>query len=536
MKSSVIILFLTLSTLISAQTIEWYTFGSGLSSNAAAVAVKDNEVYVGGSFALAGGIQVNGIGKWDGSSWSGLGSGIDGYVNAIAVIGNDVYAAGSFDLASGVPVNNIARWDGSNWWPLGQGVNSDVLCLAADGTDLYAGGFFTTAGTDSAYRIAKWDGSSWSPLGSGINNEVDAIAVSGNTVYAGGIFSQAGGVSAASIAKWDGSSWSPMGNGLSGIVRAISIVGDDVYAGGVITGWIFRWDGSGWYPLGSGLDGLVTSICQSGDDLYVGGLFTHAGGMPAKSIAKFNMITSQWYPIGEGANSSIDAMAVQPSTHSMVIAGSFGYVGNNITANYIASFTDSENPLPVELVSFSGEQAGNSVILKWSTATENNNKGFEVERQEISKQKSVSSKWEKIGFVGGHGTSSELHQYSLTDDNVSSGVYTYRLRQIDFNGTSGYSDIIEIDFTADIQYNLARNFPNPFNPSTTLRYSIPVAGNVKLAVFDGTGRKVADLVNQYQSAGNYEVNFNASGLSSGIYFYRLSAGEFSQTRKLILLK
>jgi hypothetical protein len=464
---------------------------------------------------------------------------LNGEVNAIAVIGNDIYVAGFFSMAGGVPVNNIAKWDGSTWSALGQGVNELVLCLAVSGTDLYAGGFFTMAGGDTANRIAKWNGVSWSPLGSGINNEVNAIAVSGNDVYAGGIFNIAGGNNVTSLAKWDGNNWTDVGGGVNGIVRAISVVGNDVYVGGVFTmaggsvsGRIARWDGSAWQTLGDGVNGSVFSILQSENDLYVGGMFTTAGSQPANRIAKFNMVNSTWSPIGEGATGSVDAMAVQGTTGSMVIGGSFNQVGSNIQANYVARFTDSENPLPVELVSFTALQAGNKVNLNWSTATETNNSGFEILRF----TQNDNNGWQKIGFVQGYGTTTELQHYSFTDDNLIAGVYSYRLKQIDYDGTFSYSDVIEVDFTGAVEFTLEQNYPNPFNPSTTIRYSLPSAGEIELSVFDVFGSELEILVNQWQPAGNYIIDFDASHLSSGIYFYRLNAGSFSQTKKLILLK
>ena len=521
------------------ETIEWFTLGDGLSSTSKAVAVLNNDIYVGGLFALAGGTLANNIAKWDGSSWSTLSSGLNGEVNAIAVIGNDVYVAGFFSMAGSVPVNNIAKWDGSNWSALGQGVNELVLCLAVSGTDLYAGGFFTMAGGDTANRIAKWDGVSWSPLGSGINNEVNAIAVSGNDVYAGGIFNIAGGNNVTSLAKWDGNNWADVGGGVNGIVRAISVVGNNVYVGGVFTmvggsvpGRIARWDGSAWHTLGDGVDGSVFSIKQSENDLYVGGMFTTAGNLPANRIAKFNIINSTWSPIGNGATGSVDAMAIQSSTGSMVIGGAFGQVGNNMQANYVARFTDSENPLPVELISFTAFQKENKVNLSWATSTETNNRGFEILRF----AQDNNNGWQKIEFVQGYGTTTESKHYTFADDNLTIGIYSYRLKQVDYDGTFSYSDIIDVDFKGVIGFTLEQNYPNPFNPLTTIRYSLPSEGSVELTVFDVFGSKIETLINQRQPAGNYSIDFNASHLSSGIYFYRLSAGNLSQTKKLILLK
>jgi len=539
---ALIVLFI-FSPLTYSQTIdeniEWFTLGDGLSSTSKAVAVSNNDVYVGGLFALAGGTLVNNIAKWDGSSWSALGSGLNGEVHAIAVIGNDVYVAGFFSLAGGVPVNNIAKWDGSNWSALGQGVNELILCLAVSGTNLYAGGFFTEAGGISANMIAKWDGASWSPLGSGINNEVNAIAVLGNDVYAGGIFNIAGGNNVNSLAKWDGNNWTDVGGGVNGIVRAISVVGNDVYVGGIFTmaggsvpGRIARWDGSSWHTLGDGVNGSVFSIQQSENDLYVGGMFTTAGSQPANRIAKFNMVNSTWSPIGEGATGSVDAMAIQGSTGSMIIGGAFNQVGSNIQANYVARFTDSENPLPVELVSFTALQAGNKVNLNWSTATETNNSGFEILRF----TQNDNNGWVKIGFIEGYGTTTEAKHYTFTDDNIIAGVYSYRLKQIDYDGTISYSRIIEVDFSGAFEFTLEQNYPNPFNPSTTIRYLLSSAGEIELSVFDVFGSEIEILVNQWQPAGSYIIDFDASHLSSGIHFYRLNAGNLSQTKKLILLK
>lgn len=526
-----------------SQTINWFTMTNGLSTTAKAVAVSGNDVYVGGLFSSAGGVPVSRIAKWDGSSWSALGSGVNGEVRAIAVIGTDIYAAGFFSLAGGIPANNIAKWDGSNWSALGEGVNELILYLAVSGTDLYAGGFFTEAGGISANRIAKWDGVSWSALGGGINNEVNAIAVSGNEVYAGGYFNDAGGNLVAGLAKWDGFNWSDLGGGVNGIARAIAVVGSDLYVGGVFTmaggtvpGRIVRWDGSAWHSLGDGVNGSVFSIQQAGNDLYVGGMFTTAGNQNANRIAKYNLSNSTWSPVGEGTTGSVDAMAVQSSTGSMIIGGAFSHVGNNVLANYIARFTDSENPLPVELISFTAISKGNEVSLNWTTVSETNNKGFEVERKE--------SEWKRIGFVQGSGTTTERKYYSFIDDNLSSGVYYYRLKQIDYDGSFNYSNEVEVDVSAVAEFALEQNYPNPFNPTTIIQYSLSDMQFVSLKVYDILGREVATLVNEEKPAGRYEVEFDGSGLTSGVYFYRLSAGNpstssgrsFIETRKLILIR
>jgi len=195
----------------------------------------------------------------------------------------------------------------------------------------------------------------------------------------------------------------------------------------------------------------------------------------------------------------------------------------------VVCFSGGTIAVPVELTSFSGFVANGNVTLNWSTSTETNNQGFEIER------KSYDS-WEKIGFVPGSGTTAELRSYSYIDEHIYSGNFSYRLKQIDFNGQYEYSDIIAIEVGTPSEYSLEQNYPNPFNPFTTISYSIKENGSVTLKVFDILGKEVKTLVNEEQQAGNYKVEFNASSFASGIYFYTLQAREFISTRKMILLK
>jgi len=187
-------------------------------------------------------------------------------------------------------------------------------------------------------------------------------------------------------------------------------------------------------------------------------------------------------------------------------------------------------PLPVELTSFKGSVIGNSVNLNWSTVTETNNKGFEIER------KSSQNNYQFVGFAEGSGSSSSPLYYSFTDSRVANGKYTYRLKQIDFDGSFSYSSEIELEVVAPITFGLSQNYPNPFNPSTIIDYSVSAKSQVSLIVYDLLGNQVAELVNDVKDAGNYSASFNASGLSSGVYFYKLSSAGQTITKKLTLMK
>lgn len=188
-------------------------------------------------------------------------------------------------------------------------------------------------------------------------------------------------------------------------------------------------------------------------------------------------------------------------------------------------------PLPVELVSFTGSATGNLVNLNWQTATEKNNSGFEIQRKN-------GNDWEKIGFVQGHGTTLEKNLYSYKDNvsDVKQDEIYYRLKQIDFSGTFEYSSELLVSKLIPSEFSLSQNYPNPFNPGTQINYSIPTNSVVILKVYDAVGKEVTTLVNEEEAPGNYQVIFDASKFASGIYYYTINAGSFTQTRKMIFMK
>jgi hypothetical protein len=190
--------------------------------------------------------------------------------------------------------------------------------------------------------------------------------------------------------------------------------------------------------------------------------------------------------------------------------------------------------IPVELSSLTAISNNGNVELNWTTATELNNSGFEIER--ASSSTTPVQGWKKIGFVPGYGTSTENHFYQYIDEEVENGTYSYRLKQIDFDGSYSYSKTVEVEVNHPYVFSLSQNYPNPFNPSTTVKYEIAQQGFVSLKVFDILGNEVAVLVKEEKVPGNYSVEFNASSITSGIYFYKLQVGDFVQTKKMILVK
>jgi hypothetical protein len=204
------------------------------------------------------------------------------------------------------------------------------------------------------------------------------------------------------------------------------------------------------------------------------------------------------------------------------------------TGNEMSIQINGDNAIPVELVSFEATTNGTNVNLNWSTATETNNQGFSIERNS-------GSEFEAIGYVAGFGTTTESKYYSFTDRKVTANTYTYRLKQIDFDGTFEYSNVVEVEVLAPAVFNLAQNYPNPFNPSTMIAFKLAVDSKVSMKVFNVLGQEVASLVNTNLVAGSHQVNFDASSLNTGVYMYRIEAAgidgtNFVDVKKMILTK
>lgn len=193
-------------------------------------------------------------------------------------------------------------------------------------------------------------------------------------------------------------------------------------------------------------------------------------------------------------------------------------------------YTAVVNPIiPVELTNFTARVSSGNTILEWSTATELNNLGFEIERSLNQRT------WITIGFIEGHGTTTEPQNYSFIDDGIGGTVY-YRLKQIDFDGTYEFSFVIAVNSASVTTMDLEQNYPNPFNPNTNIKYQIGNEGFVSLEVFNSLGEVVATLISEFKQAGTYQISFNGTNLSSGVYVYILKSGNFIQSKKMILLK
>ena len=215
-----------------------------------------------------------------------------------------------------------------------------------------------------------------------------------------------------------------------------------------------------------------------------------------------------------------------------VVIGSENLLLLNFQNAAIAAYVLSV--IPVELTSFTASLNQNDVTLNWTTATETNNQGFEIQR-------SSNGQFERVGYVVGHGTTTEIQNYVFTETNLDEGFHYYRLKQIDYDGTFEYSPIQSVEVTSPVLFALDQNYPNPFNPSTMIKFSLAADSKVSLSVFDVLGQEVANLIGGNLTAGSHEINFNASNVNSGVYFYRIDAAgvdgtNFTSVKKMILTK
>lgn len=311
------------------------------------------------------------------------------------------------------------------------------------------------------------------------------------------------------------------------------------------------------FPVGTSSTYNPVTINSSGTETYfvrVQSSFDNAPPAPDKVVNRQWTITNapdggttatitlQWNSSDEASGFDRDASISIGRHNGSQWVGTSATLGNPSSGVYTATasgFTffspfavGNESAVPVELTSFTAHVRSSTVELNWTTATEVNNFGFDVERNAVS----LYDGWKKIGFVEGQGTSNTPHQYSYADRVGTFGKYSYRLKQIDRDGKLSYAPEVEVNFQPAVSYQLWQNYPNPFNPRTRIEFSLPTPGKVKLAIHDLLGQEVGVLVDETLDAGFHARDFDAANLSSGIYFYRLVAGGKVLTNRMAVVK
>jgi hypothetical protein len=245
----------------------------------------------------------------------------------------------------------------------------------------------------------------------------------------------------------------------------------------------------------------------------------------------------------DGSPNSYDKIYNGLDGHTFsVTTGPMDYPLQDITTGLYITVVGQNYAIPVELSSFISSANGRNISLNWETKTEKNSDKFVIERSKTDAN-TADLNWESVASVKASVLSNSPKQYSFIDKNLQAGKYQYRLKMIDNDGSFAFSKVAVAEVSLPKNFELSQNYPNPFNPTTKINYSLPNDSRVTLEVYDIIGERVAQLINEVQSAGYYTVNFGKSSnnISSGIYIYKLTAEDntgksFSSIKKMMLLK
>ncbi len=517
------------------------------------VSVKRFAFGTSGQIFAGGNLGVH-LSSDDGNSWELKVSGMNGV--KVNVIASDIFS----NIYAGTGNGPYRSTDFGNTWEL---LGSPLQLRSTAGTVTTSNGYVFIVNDNGGVFRSTDSGENWTQLS--INGSLSAMFAASNDY----LFFNAPYQDLFRSTDY-GDTWIPQNSGLPGDIVAEDFTENSsgtIYMATEFSG-IYQTAnyGDSWTPF-SNYTGYIDHIASNGSgDVFWSTSDSYSNDNEFYRSAD-NGLTYMQLTVVPGNTGVISDILISPDQNiyaavtennlggvyrSTNNGDTFEQVSDGLTEKQLTSLAvDAQNHLlagttrgvfrslqnvPVELNSFTVSVSGNDVFLNWTTATETNNKGFEIQKSTVRSQKSVPAKWEEIGFVNGSGTSTEPKSYSFTNNKVSTGTYSYRLKQIDFNGSFEYSSIVNIAVNIPNEFSLSQNYPNPFNPSTQISYTLPEDKFVTLKVYNALGQQVAELVNEFNKAGNHSVSFDAANLSSGIYYYRIETGSQTLVRKMLLLK
>ena len=539
---------------ISQNSSEWSKYFIQTSDINAA---ETSTWYSGAGWISIGNISTNFTGNFDGQNFR---------IDSLFTNRSGTNYIGLFGYVSGATITNLGITNSNIKGRYYVGSLTGTSLGASTITNCFSSGLATAANDYAGGLIGLNDGTST------ISNCSSSDSVSGNN-YVGGLIGRNQGSSIVencfSTGNIDGgaNSGGLIGYSNHSIIKKSYSTGN-VYGsfnlGGLIgesestssiencyaLGSVFGTDASVGGLVGFHYNGSTITNCYS-----IGKITgtSNVGGFIGRDLSGTSIINSFWDTETSELNDGVGSVNPDPSglsgnttsemkTESIYTnaAWDFTNVWQMFSGNY-PDLKSNENPLlPVELTSFSADRNGASIKLSWETATEINNYGFEIERSSFIAGSNIYS-WNKNATFFLSGNSNSIKQYAYIDNQVTNGKYFYRLKQIDMDGRFIYSQTIEIDLGTPTAYRLFQNYPNPFNPSTVISYEVTENSKIQIKIYNILGSEVAELVNEYKSAGLYEVNFNASELSSGVYIYKINAINnnkilFSSSKQMMLIK
>jgi len=537
----------------------WVSVGPGADAEVNSLKVYNARLIAGGQFGNIG----SRIAAWNGSTWSQLGSGIStsggSRVLAMTIYNSNLVAAGRFTTAGGNPANSIAMWNDTNWTSLSSNTDERIHAVAVHNGDLFAGGRFTIIGGVAASYIARYNGSVWLPLtGGNLDNRVFAIvSYSPNELIVGGQFKNAGSLYVNYAAKWNGSAWSRMVTGMDEKIQALYKTDTSIYAGGEfnIAGGLIAHHVARWYNrIADTVSGTVryadnNQLVLAGrvwavrKDYFTNEMIVVDSGRVVNGLYRLvrppilDTLRVILLPDDE-----LDFVPTYyPSTIDWRLAGTIvpGQNTNNIDVNV---YRVTPEPLSNPSAVIHGTIHLNIIVpLDPPGAYPYRSKSvLYVKQNNVFRRFAVSVENESYVTSSLSPGTYELSAYRLgycmqsaaitINPNTTDTIVNFTLDTCSVIGIQTVSSEVPSNFL------LNQNYPNPFNPRTVIGFSIPSAGFVQLRVYDILGREVEVLVTQHLERGKYKVMFDGGRLPSGIYFYTLTSRDFSQTKKMILIK
>lgn len=489
-----------------------------------ALAVYNGLLIAGGQFTIACDPVATNIAAWNGTTWAALGTGTNGAVTALTVFNSALIAGGSFTTAGGVTANYMASWNGSAWSSLASYAGSPPA-QAVKALTVYNGKL--AVGTD--YAVQTWTGYAWAFLGflEPYNNmqRLDALTVFDNRLIAGGTFRMYGS-EAYCVAAWDGYSWASTGS-TCWWVLALGVYDNRLFVGGGF-GLLDAWDGSTWSHISTGFGDYAVIWCLTvyrGKLIAAGDLFEGS----CNNIASWD--GSAWSALGSGTDKVILALSVfQDGEHDkLAVGGQFDVAGNKASPRFALWYPTV--PVAVLIAEFNARPVNDGIALAWTLSYNEGIRGYRIYRSR----------------------GDDPTECALTDDLLDAAAreyidrtalpgerYRYTLAVVNAAGGEVRSSAMEAGLPR-LAARLDQNAPNPFNPTTSIRYTIPYASRVTMRIYSASGSLVRTLIDETMPAGTWNATWDGRSdggapVASGAYFCHMSADKTTLSIKMLLLR
>jgi hypothetical protein len=507
--------------------------GRGTNGGVNAIAFYNGDLIVGGGFTVAGNVPARRIARWNGHAWEEMGGGFTDVVFALKVSKGTLYAGGLFGgTNTGTELNGIARWDGNAWQPMGFGFNRSVFDIEDYfGTIMVCGNMANTGGRP-VNRVCYWDGDSWRSLGTGMTGTVKDLVTHNQSLYAAGAFTIPD-IGAQYVAKWNTNHWEKIDHTFDAPVVALASYNGDLIAAGSFRGrgdepirMIARWDGAVWHSMGEGFNAPVNSLAIFKGRLIAAGQFEKSGDLSTHGVAAWD--GTSWQTFGSGVDGPIPEVAYAIGNGDrMVVGGYFNRAGGRV-ANNLSAWSPY---LPAVLHEINALRTVPGAVVSWDLdGLPGDSPEFDVYREEAGRPRILLTRHSLFG---------ETH-YIFTDGAPPRNGASYWIAELDRSGRIIWHGPAVLP-GLPVALSLAQNAPNPFSADTRFAFETPLAGNVRLAIYDISGREVVQVFQGSLPAGPHETAWNGKDregrtLAAGIYVARLSAPSGEKAKKILKIQ